>query len=591
MTDQFFRPAGDEFHANDEISGTQDRPDIGALANGGFVTVWENRPFDSDDAGLIDGIYARVHGPDGTPVSDDILVGSAQSFARPSVDGLADGSFVVAWVRSNSLESNPDSSSRDIMARQFLADGSAIDDEFVLAQGAVPQRNGDGTRYVEEDHPYIAGLPDGGFAVSWQGNSEWVPDQVTSFGIGAWTNNVQAQIYNADATPRGVRISLNQEAMFDQIDPELAQLSDGNLVAVWTGAGRDVFAGLYSGDGTPITSDFRVNSFTEDDQQYPSIAPLVDGGFVVVWESENQDNGDQPLYTWGVFGQRFAEDGTPIGEEFLVNTTIEGNQDDPEVTATPDGGFVVAWSENQPGTSGDEVMVQRYDADGVPLGGEVAIEDFPDSITQAAQYRPAVDALENGDVALAWVVSDSIYVDERSTGIFGRVLETDMIASSTTTLDKGNSNINVEGTTNQFIDFGGLDTYTFLSPLSANVTIADNNRSIINLLEGTEITSALFLADGVRFVINGNMVTLLGDPSSFDFVLGGTPFDPTAGTTQSFAQMASTFGTTIPADGGPANAATNTGVVQSDGSITGSEPLMSLIGMTSPTWESDYAIM
>lgn len=162
-------------------------------------------------------------------------------------------------------------------------------------------------------------------------------------------------------------------------------------------------------------------------------------------------------------------------------------------------------------------------------------------------------------------------------------------APTTTVLDNGTSNINIDGATSGFTDFGGQDTYTVLNSFSGDVTIADNNPSIINLPQGLAITSALFLADGVQFTINGNTLTFLGDPASFEFKFGGTPLDPTAGTSQTFDQTADAFGTSIPSGGTGPNSATITGAVQADGSILSTPSLAQLIGVEDITLSPDYS--
>lgn len=140
-------------------------------------------------------------------------------------------------------------------------------------------------------------------------------------------------------------------------------------------------------------------------------------------------------------------------------------------------------------------------------------------------------------------------------------------------LGSGNDNINIDGATASFIDFGGSDTYTVLNSLSGDVTLTDNQASTINLPTGLTISDALFLSDGVQFTVNGNTVTLIGNPSLFTFIFGGTPLDPTAGTPQTFAETAVAFGTTIPASGAVPNSATNTGEINDDGSVgTGTTP-------------------
>ena len=47
----------------------------------------------------------------------------------------------------------------------------------------------------------------------------------------------------------------------------------------------------------------------------PSVASDAAGNFVVVWDSADQDGSDV-----GVFGQRYASSGAPLGPEFRVNT-------------------------------------------------------------------------------------------------------------------------------------------------------------------------------------------------------------------------------------------------------------------------------
>ena len=140
-------------------------------------------------------------------------------------------------------------------------------------------------------------------------------------------------------------------------------------------------------------------------------------------------------------------------------------------------------------------------------------------------------------------------------------------------LGSGSDNVNIDGATSSFIDFGGADTYTILNSLSGDVEIADNQVSTINLPTGLTISDARFLSDGVQFVVNGHTVTLLGNPSLFSFIFGGTPLDPTAGTPQTFAETAAAFGTAIPATGAAPNNATTTGDVNADGSVgDGSTP-------------------
>jgi hypothetical protein len=70
---------------------------------------------------------------------------------------------------------------------------------------------------------------------------------------------------------------------------------------------------------------------------------------VVVWVSEDQDGSDD-----GVFGQRYAGDGEPIGGEFAVNIHTEDSQAPPSVAGFDS--FVVVWESRLQDGDGDGII-------------------------------------------------------------------------------------------------------------------------------------------------------------------------------------------------------------------------------------------
>src|SRR5262245_33733196 len=116
---------------------------------------------------------------------------------------------------------------------------------------------------------------------------------------------------------------------------------------------------------TPIPegNDIQVNTFTTGDQITPTVAALSDGGFVVTWASLGQDGSDG-----GIYGQRYAADGTAVGNEFQVNSFTSSDQNTPSVTALSDGGFVVTWMSLGQDGSGEGIYAQRFAADGNAVG-------------------------------------------------------------------------------------------------------------------------------------------------------------------------------------------------------------------------------
>ena len=124
----------------------------------------------------------------------------------------------------------------------------------------------------------------------------------------------------------------------------------------------------------PTGTDIQVNTFTSSDQIYPSVTALTDGGFVVTWSSDGQDGSG-----YGIYGQRYAADGTPVGSEFRVNTYTSNDQVYSSVTALADGGFVVTWSSDGQDGSGYGIYGQRYAADGTPVGSEFRVNTYTTS--------------------------------------------------------------------------------------------------------------------------------------------------------------------------------------------------------------------
>ncbi len=187
----------------------------------------------------------------------------------------------------------------------------------------------------------------------------------------------------------------------------------------------------------PVGGEFRVNTTTEDDQAFQAASPHgvamdADGDAVVVWSSQNQD-GDG----LGVFGQRIAPDGTPSGDEFQVNTFVDGDQSNASVAMDPDGDFVVVW--NSAGQDGDRsgIFAQRYDARGLPRGGEFRVNQT----VVNEQLLPTVATDAFGNFVIVWrkvVGEDSLATDE----IVGRMFDSDgvplgneFVISEPTTLD------------------------------------------------------------------------------------------------------------------------------------------------------------
>jgi hypothetical protein len=205
----------------------------------------------------------------------------------------------------------------------------------------------------------------------------------------------------------GPEFRVNTHTENIQSTSSVAALADGGFVVTWQSYGQDgsgwgLYGQRYQANGTPLGNEFRVNTTTAGSQLWPCQTALADGGFVVTWHSHGQDGSKI-----GVYGQRYRANGTPRGNEFRVNTTTAGSQYYPSVAALADGGFVVTWQ------SYLQVYGQRYRANGTPRGNEFRVN----TTTADAQRDASVAALADGGFVVSW---DSLLQDGSGWGVYGQ---------------------------------------------------------------------------------------------------------------------------------------------------------------------------
>jgi hypothetical protein len=214
----------------------------------------------------------------------------------------------------------------------------------------------------------------------------------------------------AQGEPLGPEFHVNTYTTANQSFASAASDSAGNFVVVWQsyaqdGSGMGIFGQRYESSGGPLGPEFRVNTYTTDDQTRPSVASDASGNFVVVWNSRVQVAG-----SYGIFGQRYASSGAPLGPEFLVNTNPP-TYEFPAVAADASGNFVVVWNGLQDG-SASGVFGQRYAATGAPLGSEFRVNTY----TTGYQRNATVASDAAGDFVVVW----ESYPQDDKTSVFGQ---------------------------------------------------------------------------------------------------------------------------------------------------------------------------
>jgi Ca2+-binding RTX toxin-like protein len=182
-----------------------------------------------------------------------------------------------------------------------------------------------------------------------------------------------------------------------QFDSSVAGFAGGGMIVVYVDASSDPGGDIRFGQGGPVSPGLAVAVGAEDDSQ-PDVAALADGGIVVTWTRSLGANGSQVVY------EVFNHAGSVRTFETVVSVgTFFFQSEDSTVAALTGGGFVVAWEERTYQLAGtiigeDEVLFRRIDANGVALDAPPVLADTTGSVNRDVQ----VLGLQDGGFVLAY---------------------------------------------------------------------------------------------------------------------------------------------------------------------------------------------
>ena len=212
---------GGEFQVNQFSDFNQRTPAVAVLNDGRFVLVWVSELQRGDSS--VD-IYARLFNADGTAAADEFLVNTSTNIcANPSVAGLLNGGFVIAWNEKDSVSRV---NGWDVYSRAFSN-----------TNGAGPVQPLNTYLFGDQFGPTIRALSTGCLVV-------W-----TSMGQdGSW-EGVYGRYLDAGGVVSGGEFRVNTTVAGSQKFPTVASDSYGRFLAAWasfTGnSGFDLFAQRY----------------------------------------------------------------------------------------------------------------------------------------------------------------------------------------------------------------------------------------------------------------------------------------------------------------------------------------------------------
>jgi len=380
------QPVGPEFRVNTYTTGDQGQPVAVADPSGNFVVVWTSLPA-QDGSGY--GIFGQRYGSSGALLGPEFRVNSYTTGGQfsPSVAANALGDFVVVW-----MSSGQDGSSYGVFAQRYASSGTPLGPELRVNSYTT---NG-------QSNPSVAVDSSGNFVVVWASNAQ----DGSSYGV-------FGQRYASAGATLGPEFRVSTYSTGSQLDPAVAADPSGNFIVTWAGDLQDgsssgVFGQRYASTGAPLGPEFRVNSYTTNFQGIPAVGADASGAFVVAWTSYAQDGS-----TRGVFGQRYAGSGAALGPEFRLNTYTTGLQEIPSVGVDASGNFVVVWDSSGQDGSSVGVFGQRYASSGSPLG----VEFRANTTTANEQSASSVAANAAGSFVVVW---NGGVQDGSGYGVFGQ---------------------------------------------------------------------------------------------------------------------------------------------------------------------------
>ncbi|MBL4645600.1 MAG: hypothetical protein JKY99_03985, partial [Rhizobiales bacterium] len=318
----------------------------------------------------------------------------------PSIASLSDGGFVVTWTDS----SQSDGSSHAVRGRVFDANGVQSGSEFQVNTYSSS---------LQYD-PFVTGLVDGGFVVSWSSRNQDGSD-----------DGIFAQRYDASGARVGPEFQINGYTSNKQFGSSIAALAQGGFVVSWSSSGQEGSA-LGGANGSGIIAYISIPDPTNNGIYQKTYAledavlvggigsDLLAGGFgddrlTGGAGSDNLDGGagvDVAVYGTSSAGVTVDLDagtgtsGDASGDVLVGIESLEGSRF--ADTLSGDGG-----DNTLSGGAGDDILAGRGGADTLHGGSGTDVAVFDGTLSE-------FEVLRIGDLIRVTRLSDSSDVDELS---------------------------------------------------------------------------------------------------------------------------------------------------------------------------------
>ncbi len=350
---------------------------VTVLANGKIATAWLT------DISSVASVNVRLFSASGVAVGPGTAVqGStwAVKASQLAITPVGDG-FALAWT------SKPFGDA-DIYIRLF--DGAGVAKGAAFVANAPNDTQGDQTEpaFASNGSDFVAVWTTTGL----EGNG--------TKGIAAQRFDVTGQVVgdlivaNADLTG-----NLNDDPMVnDQQQPAVTMRPDASFAVVWVHVDnfltQRIRGHLFNAGSVPLNSVVQYSG-SNGTATRPGIAPFAKG-FAITWAGTLTDGSGAGI------GLRQADTlGAATGQPSAVNTIVAGDQVDPTIAQTADGGAILGWTSPQAVSpaNGLEVSSRTMAPDGTFADPEVVVTAAESAGDQSV---PHVAVFPDGRFAWIW---------------------------------------------------------------------------------------------------------------------------------------------------------------------------------------------
>ena len=365
---QYFTSDGQPIFGNFSIGdghGYQYNPAASMNDKQNLVAVWIDNRENNDD------VYGQVFSELGVrsgenyKINDDI--GSA-SQREPKPDIAANGDMMIVW------EDERNGFSNYIYGQFYTGNGQPADTNIQISEK---------TGY------------DPAISMNSQGESIIVWDDYSGITAQRFTSSRQRFFSN-------FQITANKRGEYYNSDPQAAIDDENNFIVIWkkrleAEQETDIYGQRYNQYGQPIGNQFVVND-TSNSLPYNSyrfqiaIETGKNGNFCVFWLNSIDNK-------YHIIGQRFSDNGTPDGNNFIVDDN-ESSLYSPSIRTGIDeeGNVIITWDDHRNGSF--DIYAQRYAKDGHPIGSNFKVNDDNGF---AGQSSPSIAVAPNGSFVISWI--------------------------------------------------------------------------------------------------------------------------------------------------------------------------------------------